>query len=90
MNELMKAFGRLSGEILNATGEATKGFAQGFKESYNPDAFRINPKTKEELSKYNEFRENFTTIPKNTDGVMFFDYPANKNEFLVTWRYGKL
>ena len=61
MNELMKAFGRLSGEILNATGEATKGFAQGFKESYNPDAFRINPKTKE------EFQNEMQIAKKNTE-----------------------
>ena len=46
---LSKALGRLFGEIVNAGEECAKGFVNGFKEGYDPENIKVDPKTKEEM-----------------------------------------
>ena len=46
---LSKAFGRLFGEIINAGEECAKGFVEGFKQGYDPESIKVDPKTKEEM-----------------------------------------
>ena len=37
--------GRLFGEIVNAGEEAARGFVSGFKEGYDPESIKVDPKT---------------------------------------------
>lgn len=39
------------------------------------------PNTKEKLSKYEKIKDNFIDKINNHEGLMFFDYPANEEEF---------
>ncbi|MBQ7287066.1 MAG: single-stranded-DNA-specific exonuclease RecJ [Candidatus Gastranaerophilales bacterium] len=40
------------------------------------------PSTKEILSKYQKIKDNFIQDLNSHDGLMFFDYPSNKDEFV--------
>jgi hypothetical protein len=61
---LSKSFGRLFGEIVNAGEECAKGFVSGFKEGYDPESIKVDPKTKEEM------KEQWARLLDNTERIV--------------------
>ncbi|MBQ4646465.1 MAG: single-stranded-DNA-specific exonuclease RecJ [Candidatus Gastranaerophilales bacterium] len=51
------------------------------RESLDIAVFAKTPLTKEKLSKYQKIKDNFIEELDNHEGLMFFDYPSNKEEF---------
>ena len=61
---LSRAFGRLFGEIVNAGEECAKGFVSGFKEGYDQESIKVNPKTKQEM------KDQWARLIDNTERIV--------------------